>query len=34
MIDSETKLEMHKQNKERELTDHAESLKDKAYTDS
>jgi len=27
MIDSETKLEIHKRNKEKELKDHSESLK-------
>src|ERR1019366_1728745 len=31
MIDSETKLEIHKLNKEKELMDHSESLKEKEF---
>jgi hypothetical protein len=34
MIDSETKLEIHKRNKEKELMDHSESIKDEEYANS
>ncbi len=34
MIDSETKLEIHKRNKEKELMDHIESLKHQEYANS
>ena len=34
MIDSETKLEIHKRNKEKELIDHRESLKHQEYANS
>src|ERR1019366_4470597 len=34
MIDSETRLEIHKRNKEKELMDHSESIRDDEYANS